>query len=351
MEIAGPAGTDLGGWSIVRYNGSTPAAAIVYTSPAATETLPPGTIIPGNCGAFRCRRRHLSPGRAAERTERRHRAGRQQRRRRPVPELRGARHRGERSGRRPDQHGHRRGRDRHAPSLARSLQLQGTGTVLRGLRLGARPCRARSAPATQGRPSPGDAAPSVAQTVPANGSTGVGADDDHQRHVQRGRHQRPRSRSSIDCGAGGLGFTLAGGPQTYTLDPDRTPPVAGQLHGHGVRGRRDRSGSAAPDHPADDTAFAFSTAAVFACGEPATRIHDDSGKRPDQPAPGRDPRRRRHRGRRRSRARAKLLGFYLQEDRGRLGQRSRRRPRASSSSTATSAFPSRWAIACASRVA
>ena len=52
VEIAGPAGTDLSGWRVVRYNGSTPTAAIVYTSPAATETLPPGTIIPGNCGGF-----------------------------------------------------------------------------------------------------------------------------------------------------------------------------------------------------------------------------------------------------------------------------------------------------------
>lgn len=35
VEIAGPAGTDLTGWSIVRYNGSTPAAGVVYSSPAA----------------------------------------------------------------------------------------------------------------------------------------------------------------------------------------------------------------------------------------------------------------------------------------------------------------------------
>ena len=46
VEIAGPAGTDLSGWKIVRYNGSTPGAAVVYTSPAATETFPSGTVIP-----------------------------------------------------------------------------------------------------------------------------------------------------------------------------------------------------------------------------------------------------------------------------------------------------------------
>jgi uncharacterized protein len=45
VEITAPAGTDLSGWSIVRYNGSTPAAAIVYTTPAAAETLPAGTVV------------------------------------------------------------------------------------------------------------------------------------------------------------------------------------------------------------------------------------------------------------------------------------------------------------------
>lgn len=40
LEIAGPAGTDLTGWRIVRYNGSN---GLVYTTPAATETLS-GTI-------------------------------------------------------------------------------------------------------------------------------------------------------------------------------------------------------------------------------------------------------------------------------------------------------------------
>jgi uncharacterized protein len=43
IEVAGPAGTALTGWSIVRYNGSTPSAAVVYTSPAAPTTLS-GTI-------------------------------------------------------------------------------------------------------------------------------------------------------------------------------------------------------------------------------------------------------------------------------------------------------------------
>lgn len=43
IEIAGPAGTNLTGWRIVRYNGNNPNNGVVYTSPAANETLT-GTI-------------------------------------------------------------------------------------------------------------------------------------------------------------------------------------------------------------------------------------------------------------------------------------------------------------------
>jgi uncharacterized protein len=43
IEIAGPAGTDVTGWRIVRYNGNVPSAGVVYTSsaanPAGSDTL------------------------------------------------------------------------------------------------------------------------------------------------------------------------------------------------------------------------------------------------------------------------------------------------------------------------
>jgi hypothetical protein len=49
IEIAGPAGTNLTGWSIVRYNGtSNPAAAIVY--PVNTALQLSGTIPPQSGG-------------------------------------------------------------------------------------------------------------------------------------------------------------------------------------------------------------------------------------------------------------------------------------------------------------
>lgn len=43
VEITAPAGTDLSAYSIVRYNGTTPSAATVYTSPAASNALT-GTV-------------------------------------------------------------------------------------------------------------------------------------------------------------------------------------------------------------------------------------------------------------------------------------------------------------------
>lgn len=55
IEISGPAGTDLTGWSIVRFNGSTPTAATIYTGALAANSainavpFPSGTIIPATC--------------------------------------------------------------------------------------------------------------------------------------------------------------------------------------------------------------------------------------------------------------------------------------------------------------
>lgn len=51
IEISAPAGTDLSGWRIVRYNGSNPAAAVIYTSPTSTTTqpFPAGTIVGNSC--------------------------------------------------------------------------------------------------------------------------------------------------------------------------------------------------------------------------------------------------------------------------------------------------------------
>ncbi len=47
IEIAGPPGTDVGGWSLVLYNG---ANGLVYTSPAPTFVFPAGTAIPAGPG-------------------------------------------------------------------------------------------------------------------------------------------------------------------------------------------------------------------------------------------------------------------------------------------------------------
>jgi DNA/RNA endonuclease G (NUC1) len=47
IEISGPAGVDLTGWSVVRYNGSTASAATVYTSPGNPSLN--GLVIPDQC--------------------------------------------------------------------------------------------------------------------------------------------------------------------------------------------------------------------------------------------------------------------------------------------------------------
>lgn len=49
IELAGTAGTDLTGWSIVRYNGSTPTAAVTYSSPGSITV---GGVIPNESNGF-----------------------------------------------------------------------------------------------------------------------------------------------------------------------------------------------------------------------------------------------------------------------------------------------------------
>jgi len=47
IEISGPAGRDLTGWSIVRYNGATPSAAVTYATPAQSTAIT--GAIPATC--------------------------------------------------------------------------------------------------------------------------------------------------------------------------------------------------------------------------------------------------------------------------------------------------------------
>lgn len=59
IEISGPVGTDLTGWSVVRFNGSVPANAASYVTPGLESPLqtgsvsavpfPAGTLIPATC--------------------------------------------------------------------------------------------------------------------------------------------------------------------------------------------------------------------------------------------------------------------------------------------------------------
>ena len=52
IEIVATVGTDVSGYSIVRYNGNTPGAAVPYTTPAATNSVNLSAITPTTVGGF-----------------------------------------------------------------------------------------------------------------------------------------------------------------------------------------------------------------------------------------------------------------------------------------------------------
>ena len=88
VEIAATAGTDLTGWSLVRYNGANGQS---YSSPAVTSSNF-GPVSDQTATGFGFVTINYRAGRAAERLAGRLRSGRQHGPRRPqFPELRGPR--------------------------------------------------------------------------------------------------------------------------------------------------------------------------------------------------------------------------------------------------------------------
>jgi hypothetical protein len=310
VEIAGPAGTDLSGWRLVRYNGATPTAAVVYTSPAAVETLPSGTVIPATCGGFGVvvisyPTDGLQNGSADA-----------------IALVDGAgtvvqflsyegvvtAANGPAMGSTSTDIGVS---ETSSTLVGASLQLQGSGSVSSDFAWSGPAASTFGACNTGQIFAGGDVAPSVAQTVPADGSAGVAAATSiaitFSEPVTAGT-----AAFAINCGAGGLPFTLAGGPLTYTLSPSSPlPSLATCTVTVFAAGVTDQDPPA--QNLAADTAFAFSTAATFACGEPVTRIHAIQGTGATSPRLG-------------EvlvveaivvgafQGSAKLSGFYLQED-------------------------------------
>jgi predicted extracellular nuclease len=283
VEIAGPAGTSVGGWRIVRYNGATPGAAVVYASPAAAETLPAGTLIPATCGAF-------GVVTIAYPTD-----GLQNGPSDAIALVDGGGSvvqflsyegvvtaaNGPAAGLTSTDIGVS---EVGTTPIGFSLQLQGTGTVYTDFAWAA-PMASTPGACNAGQAfAGGDTPPSVAQTVPANGSTGIAADAPITVTFSEAVTVTPAA-FSIDCGAGPRPFALAGSAQTYTLTPSPPlPSLADCTVTVFAAEVTDQDG--APTHPDTDVAFAFQTAVLFACGEPVTRIHDIQGSGPVSPRVG-----------------------------------------------------------------
>ena len=313
VEIAGPAGTELSGWKIVRYNGSTPTAAIVYTSPAVIggETFPSGTVIPDLCGGFGVvvitypqdgLQNGPNDGLALVNA-----SG-------AVVQLLSY------EGVLTASNGPAMGltsanigvAESNSTPVGSSLQLGGAGTTYADFQWNT------AAPSTFGACNTGQdfggegVPPTVSQTNPAHGAGGVLPEATITVEFSEAV-TASASAFQIVCGGGIVPFTLSGGPQTYTLTPTTLLPgltactvtvLAAQV-----------TDQDEPIQPLEaDVAFSFTTALGFgACGDTATAIHDIQGSGPSSPMAGQtvviegivvaD-----------FQGAAKLSGFYVQQD-------------------------------------
>jgi uncharacterized protein len=275
VEIAGPAGTDLSGWRLVRYNGSTPGSAIVYTSPAATEIFPAGTLIPGTCGgsfgvvvvSYPQDGLQNGPNDAIAFVDNNGVVVQFLSYEGPATAANGPA-----AGMTSTDIGVS---EPGTTTVGFSLQLQGTGTAYTDFAWAGPTANTFGACNTGQVFVGGDTAPSVLQTVPADGSTGVDPSAPIQITFSEPVTVVPAA-FSINCGAGSLGFTLTGGPATYTLSPTSPLPSLASCTVT-VFAAYVTDQDLTPTPPEADTVFDFGTAVAFACGEPATPVHDIQG--------------------------------------------------------------------------
>jgi predicted extracellular nuclease len=291
VEIAGPAGTDLGGWRIVRYNGTNSANVVVYTAPAAlpsdiivpgTETFVAGTVIPNSCEGFgvvviRYQTDGLQNGLSDAIA---------------LVDSGGAvvqflsyeglvtATTGPAGGLISTDIGVVEG---GSTPMGHSLQLRGTGAAY-GDFTWADPMPSTLGACNAGQTFAVDPAPSVAQTVPAQGSDWV-AVDAPIRITFSEAVTTSAAAFTIECGLVSVDFAFTGERETYTLTPlAPLPPLATCTVTVLAAGVTDQDTS--PDHPADDTVVTFDTAAIFACGEPVTPIHAIQGRGLTSPSVG-----------------------------------------------------------------
>ncbi len=126
--------------------------------------------------------------------------------------------------------------------------------------------------------SSGDTAPAVARTTPASGATGVALDANITINFSEPVNVTGAWFSISCANSGAHTATVSGGPMTFTLNPDAdfaanevctVTIVASQV--------TDQDTDDPPDNLAANHVFSFTTVDVQVCGDPATLIHDIQG--------------------------------------------------------------------------
>ena len=276
IEVAGPAGTDVTGWRIVRYNG---ANGLVYTTPAAnpagSDTL--SGSIPDLGGGFGVvvvnylanGLQNGSPDGVAlvdasdlviqflsyEGTFM------------AVD--------GPASGMTSTDIGVS---ENGSGAVGNSLQLTGTGSSYEDFAWASEMPNTFGAVNTGQTFVAGDAAPAVSNTSPTNGETNVALDANITITFSEPVNVTG-SWFDITCtGSGGHTATVSGGPQSFTLDPDSdfvgsesctVTVLASQV--------TDQDTQDPPDNMAADFSFSFTTVATNACELPFTPIYAIQG--------------------------------------------------------------------------
>lgn len=216
IEIAGPAGTDPSGWRLVRCNGSTPASAMVYTSPAATETLPAGTVIPDVCGGFgvvvvNYPQDGLQNG-PNDGVALLDQTGSVVQLLSYEGQLTAAN--GPAAGIQSEDIGVA---ESSSTAVGSSIQLGGTGTTYQDFTWNPTAPRTFGACNTGQSFASGDVPPTVSQTIPAHGATDVAVDSPIDILFSEPVTATVAAFSMTCDASGSVPFMLSGGPQTYTL--------------------------------------------------------------------------------------------------------------------------------------
>jgi predicted extracellular nuclease len=137
-------------------------------------------------------------------------------------------------------------------------------------------------------PPPGDVAPSVTATTPANGASAVALNADISITFSEDVNATSGAFVITCVSSGAHTFALSGGPRTFSLDP-AADFSSSESCSVTVRASEvtDQDANDPPDTMAADFFVTFETAAAtFTCGDPATFIHQVQGIGAATPIPG-----------------------------------------------------------------